>query len=478
MSDGWTGVRRAGRVGLPAALVVGVLVASCARQSAPPGGPPDARPPVVIRTTPEALADVPDFTGPVRFEFDERISEQGGAGPLDDAVTVSPRTGEVRVGHGRRSLSVEVDGGFRPGIVYRVTLLPVVRDMFGNALQDPFELVFSTGGEPEETAVAGEVWDRVTGRGVPDYSLNAVSEDSLVYLATSAEGGIYAFRYLPSGSYQVTAFDDLDRDGVPDATETRGSFALDVASGDTLFIDVPVVAPDTSSAVLLGAEVMDSTTLALRFDDYVDPASDLDDLSVTVQGESGERLAVRRAFHAVEWIEHVDSVTDSIARADSVARAQAPPASEGGRPPGAETPAPADTAATDTILAADSIPAADSLALADTLGLPGADSRADEAGRRRGPPPLPGGGIQGLEQARARGRILPGRRIVIVLDEPLEAGGAYTVSVQGVVNLDGREGGGGEAPAEWLDGAAPGVGDVEPGVDGSGPGALGSEGPP
>ncbi len=455
MPDGWTGARRAGRVVLPAALACGLLFAACARQSAPPGGPPDARPPVVIRTTPEALADVPDFTGPVRFEFDERISEQGGAGPLDEAVTVSPRTGRVRVGHGRRSLSVEVDGGFRPGIVYRVTLLPVVRDLFGNALQDPFELVFSTGGEPEETAVAGEVWDRITGRGVGGYSLNAVSEDSLVYLASSSEGGIYAFRYLPAGTYGVTAFDDQNRDGEPGPSETRGTFTLDVAPGDTLFVDVPVVAPDTTAAVLLGAEVMDSVTLALRFDDYVDPASALDDVSVSIVSESGEGPAVQRRYHAAEWIRYADSVADSLARADSVARAQAPPAGDA---------APADTlpstdtlAAADTLLATDSLPAADTLPAADSLALPGADARTPQADRRLGPPLLPGGGIQGLDQALARDRVLPGRRIVIVLEEPLDASEAYTVSVDGVVNLAGREGGGGEVPAEWLDGAGPPV---------------------
>ena len=76
-------------------------------------------------------------------------------------------------------------GGFRPGVVYRVTLQPVVRDMFGNTLRDPFELVFDTGAEPEETAVAGEVWDRITGRGVPDASVQAVGPDSLVHVSTS-----------------------------------------------------------------------------------------------------------------------------------------------------------------------------------------------------------------------------------------------------------------------------------------------------
>ncbi|HSM59997.1 MAG TPA: hypothetical protein VK849_04330, partial [Longimicrobiales bacterium] len=79
----------------------------------------------MVRTEPDTLARVEAFRGPVRFHFDERISERVEGGSLDDAVLVSPRTGEVRVSHGRTDISVELSGGFRPGLVYRVTLLPV-----------------------------------------------------------------------------------------------------------------------------------------------------------------------------------------------------------------------------------------------------------------------------------------------------------------------------------------------------------------
>lgn len=125
--------------------------AACAQQGSPRGGPEDRRPPVVVSTTPDTFAIVPDFNGAIRFEFDERISEQVSGGTLDEAVIVSPRTGDLRVRHERRSIVIEVDGGFEPDRVYRVTLLPVIRDLFSNQMIDAFEIVFSTGPTPVPT---------------------------------------------------------------------------------------------------------------------------------------------------------------------------------------------------------------------------------------------------------------------------------------------------------------------------------------
>jgi hypothetical protein len=393
----------------------------CARQAAPPGGPPDSRPPGVVATTPEAFADVPGFEGPVRFEFDERISEQLGGGSPDDAVTVSPSTGGVRVSHGRRSLSVEVDGGFRDGVVYRVTLQPVVRDMFGNTLRDPFELVFTTGAEAEATTVAGEVWDRVTGRGVSDLRLHAVGEDSLVHLAASGEAGIYAFRYLPGGAYTLTAFQDNDGDRVVDATEMQGSTDFAVAVGDTLFVDVPVLERDTTAAVLLGAEALDSVTVLLRFDDFLDPAHPAEELEIGVADTLGTAVGIATRYHETAYAQMVRGVTDSLAVVDSVARAAEPPVP-------------------DTLVApVDPDPDAPAQPVADSLrAQPGPPAR-------RGPPPLPGPATPGLQDASARGRILPGRRVLLVLDRPLVPGVPHDVVVGGVVNVNGVGGGGGEA---------------------------------
>ena len=173
---------------------------------------------MVVTTRPDTFAVVEDERlNTVRFSFDERISERVSGGDLSDAVLVSPRTGEVRVSHTRGALEVSLAGGFEPGRVYRVTLLPVVSDLFGNQMRDPFELVFSTGGELVPSAVAGIAWDRVSGRGVDGLRVRAMdTRDSTVYLARTDTAGVYAFRYLPPGPYHIVAHQDQNRNGQVD----------------------------------------------------------------------------------------------------------------------------------------------------------------------------------------------------------------------------------------------------------------------
>ncbi|GIT50630.1 MAG: hypothetical protein Ct9H300mP15_08430 [Gemmatimonadota bacterium] len=68
-----------------------VLASSCAQQGAPPGGPEDLRPPIVIRTVPDTFELLGTMDGSIRFEFDERISERPSSGTFDNAVIISPR---------------------------------------------------------------------------------------------------------------------------------------------------------------------------------------------------------------------------------------------------------------------------------------------------------------------------------------------------------------------------------------------------
>ncbi|MDZ7779421.1 MAG: Ig-like domain-containing protein [Gemmatimonadota bacterium] len=466
---GWPAV--AGRWSVLAGAVALAGASGCARQSAPPGGPPDNRPPVVTATVPEAFDDVPDFEGPVRFEFNERISEQAGAGALDEAVTVSPATGEVRVSHGRSSLSVDVEGGFHPNVVYRITLHAVVRDMFGNALRDPFELVFTTGAEAEPTTVAGEVWDRITGQGMSGLRLHAVGPDTLPHVAVSGQDGIYAFRYLPGGSYTVRAFDDVDRDREAGPNELQGRVEVTVEPADTAFVDVPVLTPDTTAAVLLGAEALDSVTLALRFDDYLDPGASLDEAEIELEAPmNGTAPTPARRFHEEAYRDYVEMVSDSLARVDSIARANAVEPLPVAEPLDRLGPDDPDAAPEpDTVTGPDGVPAPDSLT--DTLTDTPTDPVAPAVPERRGPPELEGPDAPGAAAARARGRALPGRRIVIVLDEPLEQEVVYEVVVREVANVNGLGGGGGGVEVTF---SGPEEEEVPP--EGEGPGTAESGG--
>lgn len=432
------------------------LVAACARMGSPPGGPEDRRPPVVVSTEPAPFEVLTEpFRGPVRFRFDERVSERVASGTLDDAVIVSPRTGEVRVSHGRQAISVDISGGFKPGMVYRVTLLPVIRDLFNNQLRDPFEVVFSTGGEFNASAVAGLAWDRTTGEGMPDLEVLAVSVDengdSTVHVAKTDTGGVYVFRYLPPTRYDLVAFEDRNRNGVVDRMEVQGARGLLIGGADTAIFDIGVLQPDTTPARLTRAEVLDSLTLLLTFDDFLDPMVSAAQIGVTLTREEGASPGVDVALHEYAYVEWRQAVLDSLARVDSLeaaALAATRAAERRARAAAGDTAAPTrDTLPTPEREEPEGQPPADTAqaggppvrALPPELppGSPGSGARPTRrsggAGQERGPPLNPDG------------QPLPARRVVLRLDGPLEVSVAYQLSVYLVVNLNGLPLGGGEA---------------------------------
>lgn len=412
------------------------MVSSCAQQGAPPGGPEDLRPPIVIHTVPDTFEIVQTLDGSIRFEFDERISERVVSGTLDDAVIISPRTGEVLVSHGSRSLTVGLEGGFRSDIVYRVTLLPVVSDLFGNQMRDPFELIFSTGAETVPTTVAGITWDRVTGLGVDDYQVWAtpLDDDSIVHVAVTDNQGVYAFRYIPGASYKITAFDDQNADAVVGTMEMQGSAGLSIEDGDTVFLNFPVLAPDTTPATLVTASVLDSVTLLLEFDDYLDPEAGLETTDLTVISEDSTGVLVDNILHEHDYVAYLSMVIDSLTTLDSLDAAL-------------------QEAAAATILS-DSATASDSTASDVNTFQENPDP---EPIRRLGPPNLDGIPVSSASQAVGSnsggmrqsggpdGEQLPARYIVVLLEEPLSPGTTYHLAVSDLENLYGLSLGSGGA---------------------------------
>lgn len=405
--------------------VVGVA-AACATQSAPPGGPPDNRPPVVVAVTPDTFATIEPGRRSIRIVFDERISERTGSGILGDAVRVSPRTGEVRVEHRRDGLEVSLGGGFLPDLVYRVRVEPVVRDLFDNQMRAPFEWVFSTGAEFQPNAVGGLIWDRITGEPVAGVEVqlraappDAPGFDSLpAHLALTDSGGIFALRYLPGAEYTITAFQDQNRNHLPDDFELQGSLsALRVGASDTTVTSLPVMMSDTTPPRVVRIDAVDSATLRVTLDDAIDPEQSLDRALPGLYREEGNSPSVIRVLHERAWRALRDSLAEA-AREEARARVGAPPDSLVALP---------DTgfARPDT-LPPGAVEPIDS-ALAVRPGAPAARAQAPAVAAPAAP----------TREFLPDGSPVPERSFVIRLSGTLEPGAAYTVRVQGVRNLLG-----------------------------------------
>jgi hypothetical protein len=281
----------------------------------------------VLSVTPQALAEVTDLGTTIRIQFNERISERTAAGLLEEAVVVSPEWGEVDVEHKRDALEVKVSGGLRPGMAYRVTVLPVVRDMFNNRLRDPFEFVFSTGGTLHPNAVVGMVIDRLTGRPVRDLLVQAKpsTDTTIVYPTRTDSIGSYALRYLPPGAYSLMAFQDRNRNRTPDAIELQSRGSFQITAADTLFLNFAVLEGDTTPPRLTRADVVGPSLVQLRFDDFLDPEASLAQVGTALRRLDDPQAAsgVRQLLHEHRFLA-VRAAADSSAAPTPGQRTAAP----------------------------------------------------------------------------------------------------------------------------------------------------------
>jgi len=382
------------------AAAVAVFFA-CARPYPPPGGEADRLPPRVVSITPAPLSVGVARDERVIIRFDERISERG----IRDAVVVSPLTSELRVERGRSELRIWLRGGWEPDRIYHVVVQPVVQDLFGNLMTDPLEVVFSTGPEIPQTAVAGLVTDRLTGKPAAGAWIAAVREpDSVAYGTLSDEEGLFALRHLPPGVYRLRAFMDQNRDRQANFREAQDSAAIELADGDTAVLTLTLLVPDTTPANVIRAEAPDSLHVRVHLDDHIDPAAPGVTAGVTVALRllpDSTPWPIERVMLPHEFDEHqrrLRATADS-AYADSLARSGVGQAAQ-------------DSAVRDVLT--------------------------------RAATPRPGPTWSGAPSDSAAAP-LPTRELVVIPARPLRASARYRIELSGIVNINGVRGGGGAA---------------------------------
>lgn len=407
-----------------------LFMVGCAKISAPVGGVVDKEPPQVISTSPEPFAVVPGWDQPVVIRFDERISEK----QISESVLVSPETGKVRVRKGRSELKISVAGGWRPGQIYTVVVLPVVQDLFNNSLKSEIELIFSTGPEIPATAAAGMITDRITGKPVAGARVEAISEvDSVSYVALSDTAGFFALRHIPAGGYAIQAYLDRNRSGVLDFGEPQDTGSLLLGATDTMVVSYVLLPADTTPARLTRAEERDTMQVRLTLDDYLDPLESLAGVRVEIRELPDSTLIpgarVEQVYEFERWRAEQRAAEE---RADAEKAAEM-----------------ADSAKTapDTVgVAADT--AARAVSAADTRSRRMAEARVGAAAAETRT-----AGARAAERAAGTAGAeleppLPVRELVVVPETPLKRKTRYLITISGIRNINGIEGGGGSAVFE------------------------------
>ena len=276
-----------------------LMIAACATQVAPTGGPEDKLPPRVAGVSPAPkTANHPNELY-VKLEFDEWINASIPRG----AITISPPIEKkLRYEVHGKTLEVYSRAELDTGTTYTVTFAGGIKDLRGNALAKPFQVVFSTGATIDSLTLNGRVMvsdslvrkksypsvglylmgpERESKRYLEKYrdtvtrvldSLPMLTKEEPLYLTAADSIGNFTFTGLKAGRYRVVAF--VDGNGnhkIEPSLELAGVWISDLAlsetTQDTLWI--PLADMDTSHVELESVSQPFANVLEAKFSRHV-----------------------------------------------------------------------------------------------------------------------------------------------------------------------------------------------------------------
>lgn len=213
-------MRRNTIIGVVLALLL-TAIAGCAKQGYPSGGPKDEQPPKVVGTKPANESrnfDSRQFS----IAFDEYIVVKN----AENNVLISPPMREKPefVTKGMR-LVVKLNDTLQPDATYLFQFKGAIVDFTEGNVLPSFEYVFSTGERMDTMMLAGRVLAARDGKPwkeavtVMAYKEERAAENDTIalshqpdYITRSDKDGVFAFHYIPAGSYRLVAVEDKNRD--------------------------------------------------------------------------------------------------------------------------------------------------------------------------------------------------------------------------------------------------------------------------
>lgn len=263
------------------ALGFSLMLGSCATQVAPSGGPEDKLPPRVAGVYPAPKTTNHPNELYVKLEFDEWINSS----VPRSAVSISPPIDKkLRFDVHGKTLELSSRAILDTGTTYTITFAGGIKDLHGNALATPFQVVFSTGSIIDSLTLSGRVLvnaamakkkefpsvglflmgpDRENRHYLDRYrdtvskfldSLPMLLKEPPLYVTRADSAGRFTLTGLKAGTYRVVAFSDGNgNQKIELATEQAGVWTQDI-----------VLTAETTDTLWLAIADMDSTHLELE----------------------------------------------------------------------------------------------------------------------------------------------------------------------------------------------------------------------
>ena len=209
-------------------LIIPLILAGCAQQIPPTGGPKDVAPPELVRATP--LNQSTNYNGNrVELEFNEYISVEN----INQQLLITPAlTGLYSVKIRPKGVSITLDSTLKPNTTYSFNFRNAFQDVTERNPARNVKLVFSTGRVIDSLSVRGRVTDLQTDKPVleamvglyPVSDTLKFSRNKPYYFTRTDSAGNYQLENLQSGTYRIAAITDGNNNLLYEAQKERIGF--------------------------------------------------------------------------------------------------------------------------------------------------------------------------------------------------------------------------------------------------------------
>jgi hypothetical protein len=262
--------------------VSALVLAGCAGQVQPGGGPVDTIPPSVIRTSPDSNATHVS-TSTIELEFSEYVDRRS----VEESIFISPYLGKLEFDWGTTDVTVRFVDTLRRNTTYVMSIGTDVIDIRArNRMAQGFTLAFTTGDSLDAGSIRGRVFDEhPEGVMMFAYNLAGLNADTLNpayvrpdYIMQTGTDGKFAFLHVALSTYRLIAVRDeyknlvYDRE-IDEFGVGQGDVTLTAEKPGSTGLQFRLAREDTTRPFLTNVTAQDQYHLSVRFSEPVDTLS-------------------------------------------------------------------------------------------------------------------------------------------------------------------------------------------------------------
>jgi uncharacterized protein (DUF2141 family) len=248
-------------------MILLIIIAACAKISAPSGGPRDKEPPVVLKSSP--ANGVKNFNGhEISITFNEYVTLD----KITEKFMISPPIKEKpKVFLRGKSVVVQFKEALRDSTTYTFNFQDAIRDLNEGNILDNYQFVLSTGPVIDSLSVTGNVYSALS-LAPPEETLillyNEFSDSAVVkhlpsYISRVWKNGYFRINNIRAGKYKLYALKDIDNSKNFNLPDEQFAFLNDTIEINSQKDYLPVIqdtiktkAPNTKAPSIKNADTI------------------------------------------------------------------------------------------------------------------------------------------------------------------------------------------------------------------------------